>query len=153
MRTSHIAVLLMVSLLGVGSTVLDQARADNILIENEDAEWKLGGGKPANPLPFEAKKADVIEFRVTGPHGVVTLDKPGDQMPSPDLQLVLACGEDPSSKPNHVLREVECGSSSLFNKVLTAPMKLEVTDRFQSDVHFWCIIHKRGMWGTIKLKT
>ena len=155
MRTSDIALLLGVSLLGVGSTV--QARADNILIENQGSKWKLGTNA-ASPLPVAAKKGDVIEFKVTGPHGVVTLDKPvpppgtpAPPAPVPDLTLVLACGEDAASKPNAVLREIECGAASKFNKLLTAPMKLEVTDKFAADVHFWCIVHKAGMWGTIKL--
>jgi hypothetical protein len=29
-------------------------------------------------------------------------------------------------------------------------MKLKVLDKFQSDIHFWCVIHRSGMWGTIR---
>src|SRR5215470_5218786 len=98
MRSSNVA-LLVVSLLGATS-VLSQARADNILIENDGSKWKLGS-TVSNPLPVNVTRGAVIEFRVTGPHGVVTLNKPGDQMPSPDLEFVLACGEKPDSKPNY----------------------------------------------------
>lgn len=151
MRTSH-ALLLAVSVLGSASVGSDQAAAENILIENQLSKWKHDG-TVANPLPVDVKKGDVVEFNVTGPHGVVTLDKPGNQMPAPALELVLACGEDPASKPNHVLREVECGAVSQFNKQLQGPMKLEVADKFQNDVHFWCIVHRANMWGTFKLKS
>jgi hypothetical protein len=150
MRTSH-ALFFLVILFGTSLLDLKQAVAKNILIENQGAKWKLGG-TAVSPLPVnDVEKGDVLEFKITGTHGVVTLDKPGNQSPSPALDLVLTCGEDTNSKPNHVLREVECGAGSQFNKV-TASLKLEVTDKFQSDVHFWCIIHKAGMWGTIKLK-
>jgi len=153
MRTSNNAVLLALSLLGAGSLVSGPAQADNILIQNQLSKWKLGT-TVANPLPVEVKKGDVIEFKVTGDHGVVTLNKPGNQAPSPELKLVLVCGENPDSKKDHVLREIECGNSSQFNMhPLTGSLKLEVTDKFQSDVHFWCIVHKSGMWGTFKLKT
>jgi hypothetical protein len=150
MRTSCITALLAATLVAAIGPSADQARADNILVENDGSKWKLGS-TVANPLIVPAKKGDVIEFKVAGPHGVVTLNKPGNQAPAPALDLVLACGEDPKTKPNHVLREVECGpGGSQFNKVLKAPMKLEVLDKLQGEVHFWCIIHKVGMWGTFK---
>ena len=31
-------------------------------------------------------------------------------------------------------------------------MKLEILDKFQNDVNFWCVIHLSGMTGTLKLK-
>ena len=31
-------------------------------------------------------------------------------------------------------------------------LKLEVMDNFKDDVHFWCVEHVSGMWGTIELK-
>ena len=95
MRTSHYSVLLALSLFGVGSLVSGPARADNILIQNQLSKWKLGSSPAANPLPVEVRKGDVIEFRVTGPHGVVTIDKPGDQMPAPALDLVLVAARTP----------------------------------------------------------
>ena len=152
MRTSLGAVFLSLTLLGAGSLVPCPARADNILITNQGTKWKLGN-TAASPLPVEVKKGDVIEFRLATPgHGVVTLDKPGnDPNAAENLQLVLACGEDPNTKPNHVLREVECGRSR-FNVELLPSVKLQVMDNFQADVNFWCIIHLSDMWGTLKLK-
>lgn len=151
MRTST-RLIFAVSLLGSASLGFNQAWAKTILIENQGAKWKLGG-TAVSPLPVnDVEKGDIIEFKINGTHGVVTLDKPGNQTPSPKLDLVLACGEDPSSKPNAVLRETECGATSQFNKVTTS-VKFEVTDKFQGDVHFWCIIHKSEMWGTFKLRS
>jgi hypothetical protein len=152
MRTLLGAVLLPLGLLGAGSLVPGSARADNIVITNQGAKWRLAPNPGVSPLSVDVKKGDVIQFKLASlGHGVVTLDKPGDQNPSPALQLVLACGEDPKTKPDHVLREVECGASR-FNVELTASIKLEVTDKFQADVPFWCVIHTSDMWGTLKLK-
>jgi hypothetical protein len=153
MRTSLCAVLLSFGLLGAGLLVPGPARADNIVITNQGAKWRLAPNPGVSPLPVEVKKGDVIEFRLASlGHGVVTLDKPGsDPNAAENLQLVLACGEDPNTKPNHVLREVECGRSR-FNAELLPSVKLQVMDNFQADVNFWCIIHLSDMWGTLKLK-
>jgi plastocyanin len=111
-------------------------------------KWSSGGASSGGlnaPLLVKAAKGDVLQITLTGgTHGFVTLDKPGNQTPSPKLDLVQACGE---NKPDAVFREMECGSQ--FNKQL-GMLKLEVTDKFQGEVHFWCIFHKSGMWGTIQ---
>jgi hypothetical protein len=153
MRTSLTVALLSLDLLACSLLAHGEARADNILITNQGSKWRLAPNPGVNPLPVEVKKGDVIEFRLAGlGHGIVTLNKPGsDPNAAENLQLVLACGEDPSSKPNHVLREVECGLSR-FNAELIPSVKLQVTDNFQADVNFWCIIHLSDMWGTFKLK-
>ena len=149
MRTT--ATLVAISFLGAGFLVSAPACAEEIRVTNKLNKWKLGE-TAVSPLPVPVKKGDVVEFRVTGEHGVVTLDKPGsDDTTLPKLDLVLTCGEEATAKPNHVLREVECGASSQFNKVLAGPMKLEVTDKFEKDVNFWCTEHQAGMWGTFKL--
>jgi hypothetical protein len=140
----------------LGSVVAFSAHAraqEYIVIENQGSKWKKLGGSPANPLIVDVKKGDMIEIRITGPHGFVTLDKKGNESPSPALNLVLACGEDP--KPTAVLREV----CSRFKQQLAvgqldpAPTSLvfQVMDSFQADVHFWCIVHLGGMWGTFRL--
>ena len=152
MKTSLAAFSLSLGLFGAASVISSPAVADNILVTNDGDIWKLGE-KAESPLLVEVKKGDVIEFKIaSGGHGVMTLTGPGDKFPPPAPELVLACGEQADAKPNHVMREVECGASSLFGKRLTAPMKLEVVDKFQSDVNFWCIFHTGDMWGTFKLK-
>ena len=144
MRMSYIVILISAACLG--GVFPEQSRAENILIDNSGTKWR-SGGNVSSPLIVQAKAGDVIEIKVTGPHGFVTIDKPGNQSPSEALKFVIACGEDPQTKPDAVFREVEC---SRLNKVLSASMKLEVLDKLQSDVHFWCIVHQDDMWGTIK---
>ena len=152
MRTSLGAVLLSLGLLGASSLVAAPARAENILITNQGNLWRLGSAPGVSPLNVNVKKGDVIEFKLaTLGHGVVTLDKPGNQNPSAALQLVLACGEDPTTKPNHVLKELDCVVRSRFNAQLIASVKFEVTDKFSADVPFWCVVHLEDMWGTFKL--
>jgi len=128
------------------------AVAANILIEaTTNNTWRSGGmesGDENTPLVVQARAGDVLEIRVVGgPHGFVTLDKPGNQSPSDAVKFVQACGESAQDKPDAVFREMEC---SRFNKRLLANMKLEVLPAFQNDVHFWCIVHQSSMWGTIK---
>jgi hypothetical protein len=157
MKTLHVTALLAACCLASISTFSAQALGDNIPLENQGAKWK-SGGTAASPLIVQAQKGDVIEIKVMGPHAFVTLDKKGNESPSQKLDLVLACGEDQATKPNAALREMDCGSGgSIFKKQLedeqlTGPMRLEVTDKFQADVHFWCVVHQSGMWGTFRPK-
>jgi hypothetical protein len=99
-------------------------------------------------------KGDVLEISsAAGTHGFTTLADPGNHNPRPQLKLeaVQACGE---TRLDAAFRELECGpSGSRFNKKpLVGTLKLEVTDKFQGDVHFWCTQHERIMWGTIQPK-
>ena len=150
MQMSRNAAVLLLGLFGGGS-FSGSVSAETIPIQNQGAKWKLGT-TVANPLPVEVKQGDVLEFKVTGNHGVVTIDKPGDQNPSAVPELVLACGQTAGASKTP-LREIECGDSSKFNiSPLTGSLKLEITDSFQGTVYFWCIVHESMMWGTIKLK-
>ena len=133
--------------------------AETLVIEaTQDITWKSGGQESdgKKPLVVAAKKGDILEIRVpAGSHGFVTLDKKGTESPSKAVKFVQACGEDPKAKPDAVLREIECnGTNSNFAKTFISPppMKLEILDKFQDDVHFWCVIHTSDMWGTIQLK-
>ncbi|SRR6266568_6884126 len=98
---------------------------------------------------------DVIDVQISGgnPHGFVTVKQlvkpPAD---NEARELVLACGEDKTKKPNAVLREIECGPASHFGEEFKGSMKLEILDTFKDDVNFWCVIHLSGMTGTLKLK-
>jgi hypothetical protein len=111
--------------------------------------WSSGGQSSNGPnAPLLVKVASQDELRITllaGQHGFVTLNGPGNQSPAPRLDIVQACGE---SKPDAMFIEKECGQ---FNKRLGV-LVLQVTDKFQGDVHFWCIVHKAGMWGTIQMR-
>jgi hypothetical protein len=152
MKASHVAALLAISCLGGITTFPDHGRADDILIEaTGQTTWKAGGSQsdgPDNPLIVLAKKDDVLEIKaLAGPHGFATLNKKGNESPAVEPKFVVACGEIPDTKPDAVFLETEC---SRFGKQLFANMKLKVLDKFQSDIHFWCVIHWSGMWGTIR---
>jgi hypothetical protein len=98
---------------------------------------------------------DVIDVQISGgnPHGFVTVKQlvkpPAD---NEARELVLACGEDKTKKPNAVMREIECGATSHFGIDFKGSLKLEILDTFKDDVNFWCVIHLDGMTGTLKLK-
>ena len=152
MKASHVAALLAISCLGGITAFPDHGRADDILIEaTGQTTWKAGGSQsdgPDNPLIVLAKKDDVLEIKaLAGPHGFATLNKKGNNSPAVEPKFVVACGETPDTKPDAVFLETEC---SQFGKQLFANMKLKVLDKFQSDIHFWCVIHRSGMWGTIR---
>jgi plastocyanin len=99
---------------------------------------------------------DVVEFQIAGvvPHGVITIKQVANQPPASNetRDPVLACGEDKSAKPNAVLREIECGNASQFGVPFKGSMKLEVLDTFKEDTSFWCVVHRFGMTGKLKLK-
>src|SRR5262245_29548024 len=151
MKTSYVGVLVIVGFLGGATAFPEGGRAENIPITATANTWMSGNsqsGGTDTPLIVQAKEGDVLEIIVMdGQHGFVTLDKEGNKSPSVAPNFVLACGETPQSKPDAVFREVEC---SRFGKPLLANMKLEVLDKFQSDVHYWCIIHQDQMWGSIR---
>lgn len=152
MKASNVAAMLTIVCLGGITAFPDHGRADNILIEATSlSTWKAGGNEsdgPDAPLIVLAKKGDLLEIKVlAGPHGFATLNKKGNESPAVEPKWVVACGETSESKPDAVFRETDC---SRFGKQLVANMKLEVLDKFQSDVHFWCTIHRSGMWGTIR---
>jgi len=137
------------------------AHANNIVIVAADPTiWQSGGqssGGVQQPLVVQVKQGDTIQVQIPAglqhPHGFVTLNKPGNQNPSKDLTLVLACGDDPKTKPNAVLQETCApGTSTNFNKAYVGSMTLQVLNTFQADVNFWCVVHLKGMWGVIKLQ-
>ena len=132
--------------------------ATHVIEGTQDVTWKSGGQESTTdgaPLVVEVAKGDILDIQIPAgpiPHGLATLDKPASEADAADAPgLVLACGEDAASKPDAILREIECGAASQFAKVYTGSMKLEVLDTFAADTHFWCIIHAGGMWGTLKL--
>jgi hypothetical protein len=135
----------------------------HVISATQDITWKSDGQESAGigvPLGVEVKKGDTIDIQIPkgdAPHGFVTIDKRGDAMPARAEGLVLACGENPTTKPDAVLKEIGCvtGTPSVFGKIFTSPsstLKLEVLDKFQADINFWCVVHKKQMWGMIKLK-
>jgi len=157
------ASVLCVGILTMISFASTSAGADiHVIVGTQDITWKSDGQESTThgvPLVVNVKKGDTIEIQIPPgdiPHGPVTISKRGDENPAEAKGLVLVCGEDPKSKPDAVLRETECTRTpSVFGEVFSSPpstLKLKVLDNFGADVNFWCVVHKKKMWGTIKLK-
>jgi hypothetical protein len=163
------------SVLGVGISMMiafastSASAATHVIVGTKDTTWQAEtptqhSTTNGDPLVVEVKKGDTIEILIpfpfliqNRPHGFVTIDKKGTESPNPALGLVLACGEDPTSKPTAVLREIGCvtGTPSNFGDKpggFVGSLKLEVKNNFQAETNFWCSVHKGIMWGTIKLK-
>jgi hypothetical protein len=152
MKASHVAALLAISCLGGITAFPDHGRADDILIEaTGQTTWKAGGSQsdgPDNPLIVLAKKDDVLEIKaLAGPHGFATLNKKGNESPAVEPKFVVACGETPDTKPDAVFLETECNR----NRTQIFPnIKLKVSAKHKRTTHLWRLIHRSGMWGTIR---
>lgn len=126
------------------------------IIAHPNLTWTYNGKASSAAQPVmvdDLATGDIVEVQVPGGfHGFITIKKvPG----SPTTEIkdpVLACGEAPSSKPNAVLREVDCGASTKFGVAYTGSLKLEVLPTFKAPVDFYCWVHKAAMPGTLKLK-
>lgn len=143
---------------GLALSVPSVAMAETRVIEaTDDVTWKSNNQESAEGAPLVVDNlapGDVIEVAIEGtvPHGFVTLNKDST---APDLNLVLACGEDKNTKPNPVMREVDCGPKSNFNKTYKGKMHLEILAAFKTnktDVPFWCVLHKSDMPGILRPK-
>jgi hypothetical protein len=125
-------------------------------IGDDDFSWtyKDKVSAPNNPLAIDDLKiGDIIEVHITDGHGFVTIKRNTGPPPTGtvDKNPVQACGEDASSKPNAVLRELDCGATSHFGVALPGNLRLEVMNTFKDPVDFYCVIHKNGMPGVLKL--
>jgi len=144
----------------VGALALPQAaRAqDTHTITVQGIAWKYNGklSTAASPIMVDDLKiGDFVEVTLPGgiPHGFVTIIKKTPPPSDKFLDAVLACGETPASKPKAVLKEVcAAGAASNFNKIFVGTLKLEVMNTFTTPVDFFCVQHKDGMPGTLKLK-
>jgi hypothetical protein len=98
----------------------------------------------------DLKVGDIVEIQIPQgpiPHGFVTISNGAESR-----NLVLACGDNPTSKPNAVLQEINCGPASKFGVRMTGNMDLQVLGTFQGETDFWCVVHHQGMPGVLKLK-
>jgi hypothetical protein len=127
-------------------------------IGDDDFSWtyKDKVSAPNNPLAVDDLKiGDTVEVRIPEDrsHGFVTIKRSAGPPPTAavDKSPVLACGENASSKPNAVLRELDCGATSKFGIAFTGSLRLEVMNTFKDPVDFYCVIHKNGMPGVLKL--
>jgi len=140
-------------------TTASFAADTHVVVGTQKLTWTYNGqSSTANPVKAlvidTLKKGDIVEIQVPAgpiPHGFITT-KTSNAIVAETKEFVLACGEDPTSKPNAVLREVNCGAASNFAKTFTGTMRLEVLDTFKADTNFYCTVHKGRMSGTLKLK-
>ncbi len=134
------------------------------IVAHSNITWSYNGksSTAANPIMVDDLKiGDIVEVQVPGgTHGFITIKKnAGGAEPTEITDPVLACGEAEGSKPNAVLREIECGAISgaisNFNRRFVEPnrLKLEVLPKFTGPIDFYCKQHLTDMPGTLKLKT
>jgi hypothetical protein len=127
------------------------------IVAHSNLTWSYNGksSTAANPIMVDdLKTGDIVEVQVPGgTHGFITIKKnAGGAPPTEITDPVLACGEAEDSKPNAVLREIECGATSNFNKLFVGSLKLEVLPKFTGPIDFYCKQHRAAMPGTLKLK-
>jgi hypothetical protein len=140
------------SLAGTGD-----AADTHVVVAQKNLTWIYSGqaSTPQKPIMVDDLKiGDIVEIQVpvpSGKHGFITIKKTtgaATEIKDP----VLACGEAAASKPNAVLKEIECGAATKFGVVYTGSLKLEVLPTFKDSVDFYCWVHKAAMPGTLKLK-
>jgi hypothetical protein len=125
----------------------------HVIVGTQQVTWTYGGKKstPSSPLVVDdLKVGDIVEIQIPQgpiPHGFVTIANGAESR-----DLVLACGDSKTSKPNAVLQEIKCGPASKFGVRMTGSMQLQVLNTFQSETDFWCIVHHQAMAGVLKLK-
>lgn len=131
--------------------------ADTHVIGVQGIAWTYKDKKSTSATPLavdDLKVGDIVEIQIpAGPihHGFVTIkhETPPPAPPVVNNAPVQACGE---SKENAALRELDCsGAPSKFGVAFTGSLRLEVTDKFKDPVDFYCVIHKAGMPGVLKL--
>ena len=130
----------------------------HVIVAHSNLTWTYNGKASTAAQPVmvdDLKIGDVVEIQVptgSGPHGFITIKKATGAPTTEIKDPVLACGEAAGSKPQAVLREIECGAATKFGVVYTGSLKLEVLSTFKDSVDFYCRVHKAAMPGTLKLK-
>jgi hypothetical protein len=130
----------------------------HVIVGTQDITWTYNGRVSARNKPLmvdDLKIGDIVEVQIPAgdiPHGFVTTKKDATGAIVVTKDPVLACGEDQNSKPNAALREINCGAASQFGIEYTGSMRLEVLATFKDEVDFYCVVHRAGMPGALKLK-
>jgi hypothetical protein len=160
MRKFSMGSLIGCLVLGLAVTLANIGFAANthVIVATPQVAWSYHGQSSTLRKPLmvdDLKIGDIIEVQIPQaaiPHGFITVNKGAGQPPTETKDLVVACGEDKNSKPNAVLRELDCGTQSKFGVKYTGSMRLEVLNTFKDDVNFWCVVHRAAMPGILKLK-
>jgi hypothetical protein len=143
--------------LACGLTASSFAADTNVIVGSQQTvAWTSKGKSSTARAPIVAdglKVGDIVEIQVPAgpiPHGFAALKKAGNSS-TETKDPILACGEDPKSKPNAVLRETDCSGASKVGVTYKGSLKLEVMDTFKDDLNFWCVVHRAAMPGVIKV--
>jgi len=160
MRKFSVGSLILYLVLGLAIGLADPSFAadTHVIVGTPQVTWTYNGQKSTLRKPLmvdDLKIGDIIEIQIPPaalPHGFITIKKDANQPPLETKDLVVACGEDKSSKPNAVLRELDCAGASKFGVKFTGSMRLEVLPTFKDETNFWCVIHHAAMAGILKLK-
>lgn len=132
------------------------AETQVIVGSQQTVAWTSKGKSSTARAPIVAdglKVGDIVEIQIPAgpiPHGFAAIKKAGNSS-TETKDPILACGEDPKSKPNAVLRETDCSGASKVGVTFKGSLKLEVMDTFKDDLNFWCVVHRAAMPGVIKV--
>jgi hypothetical protein len=130
----------------------------HVIVGTQQLTWTYNGNKSTQNVALVVDDLDIgyiVEIQVPEgpiPHGFITITKNADEPAVESKELVLACGEEKSTKPNAVLEETNCGTASKFGVRFTGSMQLVVLDTFKDETDFWCVFHHALMQGELKLK-
>jgi hypothetical protein len=160
MHRFSVGSLILCLLLGgaIGFADASFAADTHVIVGSPQITWIYNGQKSTLRKPLmvdDLKIGDIIEIQIPPaaiPHGFITIKKAANQPPVETKDVVVACGEDKGSKPNAVLRELDCAGASKFGVKFTGSMRLEVLPTFKGETDFWCVVHHAAMAGTLKLK-
>jgi hypothetical protein len=132
------------------------AETQVVVGSQQTVAWTSKGKSSTARAPIVAdglKVGDIVEIQIPAgpiPHGFAAIKKAGNSS-TETKDPILACGEDPKSKPNAVLRETDCSGASKVGVTFKGSLKLEVMDTFKDDLNFWCVVHRAAMPGVIKV--
>ena len=130
----------------------------HVIVGTQQLTWTYNGNKSALNAPLvvdDLKIGDIVEIQIPAgpiPHGFITVTRNADGSVVESKDLVLVCGEDRGAKPDAVLQETNCGTTSNFGVRYTGSMQLVVLDTFRDETDFWCLFHHGLMLGELKLK-
>jgi hypothetical protein len=128
----------------------------HVVVAHSNLTWSYNGKSSSSDSPIlvdDLKIGDIVEVQVpSGPHGFITIKRGAAGSIAEIKDPVIACGDPVNSKPNAVLRELDCGAASKFGVAFKGSLRLEVLSTFKDPVDFYCWVHKAAMPGTLKLK-
>jgi hypothetical protein len=126
------------------------------IVAHSNLTWVYNGQSSAQNKPLmvnDLNAGDIIDVQVPGgTHGFIPIKKQAGSSPVETKDPIILCSDPAGSKPNAVLREINCAADTQVGKPYVGSLKLEVLPTFHDPVDFWCWVHKALMPGTLALK-